>query len=138
MPSIFAKLLAIAAGAALATASALPVDAQSQPLKTRDFKYCPGLDGYTYTTPRGTSTWKIRCDIDTSSNGGYEKVVEADDFENCINRCNNPQNNNWCNFAAFPSNVNVNKPGPCYLKKGNGGSYLKNEGTKGIKLAIRQ
>ncbi|KAK4493684.1 hypothetical protein PRZ48_014869 [Zasmidium cellare] len=135
MPSVLAKLLAIAACVALATASALPVDVQSQPLETRDFKYCPGLNGYTYTSPRGLSTWKIRCDTDTFSNGGQQKVVEANDFEDCIGRCGNAQNSNWCNFAAFPGNVK--KPGPCYLKKGNG-EVVKDERTKGIKLAIRQ
>lgn len=129
MPCLITTVLAFTAGITAATAAAVP---STPTLLGRDFKTCPGLNGATYTTPRGTSTWKIDCDQDTFSNGGQEKTVQADDFEDCINRCNNPTDNRWCDFAAFSGKVN--EPGPCYMKKGNGGGYSRKEG---VKLAIR-
>ena len=124
MPSLINNVFTMAAFVALATGSAIPKE-----LEKRDLPTCPSLDG----TKTNGGRFTIRCDTDTISNGGREKMVQASDFADCMVRCENSVNGNWCNFVAFPGQVN--EPGPCYMKHGNGGGYVKVSGTK---LGIRK
>ncbi|GIZ46630.1 hypothetical protein CKM354_000974900 [Cercospora kikuchii] len=116
----------------LVTGSAIPIDTSpiGSPLDKRaDLETCPGIDNELVRAGR----FRVRCNMDTSSNGGREKTVQATDFDDCIGRCEGVANRDWCRFAAFPAQIN--EPGPCYLKAGNGGSNVE---KKGVKLGIRR
>ena len=119
MHSSLIKTLAIAAFAFTSITSANPVDMSTRGLEARgswtSSSTCPSGDGEEYDGPNG-GAWIVRCGMDTSATG-YNQMVQASSFIDCINQCG--ANPSTCGRVTYTSDVG--SPGPCYFKSGASG-----------------
>lgn len=137
MQSLFAKLLAMAACAALATASKLPAT-DNHLLAARDFKQCPAIDNTIFTSASGRSKWRLLCNRGTVGDGKH--AVErhsTDGFEVCIKICGDSSHVGWCHYAIFDGS-DVSNGGTCYLKDEEAGPVGRTNGMPGWKVAVKQ
>ena len=132
MPSIIKTILALAACMAMANANPVPHD--SSPInvmfdKRADLETCPGINGKDVRAGR----FRVLCNKDTQFDGDHAVVnVEAEDFDDCMGKCEGVKYRDWCRRAVFPGQINTR--GTCYLKgKGTGDPVDRS----GYKLALR-
>ena len=130
MPSSIAKILAVAVLAFASITCAAPADLPLRDLVKRggwnSASTCPSGDGQEYDGPKG-GAWTVRCGMDTMDTSNLQST-QASSFIDCIQQCGSYAG---CRRVAFTADVNG--PGPCFLKNGNGGLVS----TAGHKVATK-